>query len=340
MPTFSAEQVAEHASESSCWIIYNNKVYDVTTFVGDHPGGQDIVMQFAGTNVTNVMTDPTVHVHSDATHDLLNEYYIGDLLHSTDAPVPVTKPLVTTDEKEKFLDLRKPLFPQLWNATYSKKFYLEQVHRPRYVPYYVAYFSDPAMDVLSRTSWYMVPLIWIPFVVYQLWSSLQTGHNDFMVTGVSFSSGVFFWTLLEYCLHRFLFHLDDLLPDHPKALLVHFTLHGIHHHMPMDRLRLVMPPALTVLIGTPVIRLAHSVCMPKIAHGFVAGAFMGYILYDLIHYYLHHAQVFKIHFREMKRYHIAHHYKEYDSGFGITSKLWDYVFGTVLVMDEKKSKVL
>lgn len=62
----------------------------------------------------------------------------------------------------------------------------------------------------------------------------------------------------------------------------------------------------------------------------MAGAFFGYICYDMTHYYLHHAQVMEIHFKEMKRYHLAHHYKNFESGFGITSKLWDWIFGTVL----------
>lgn len=34
----------------------------------------------------------------------------------------------------------------------------------------------------------------------------------------------------------------------------------------------------------------------------------------------------------MKKYHLAHHYKNFDLGFGVTSKIWDYVFNTVLVV--------
>lgn len=50
-----------------------------------------------------------------------------------------------------------------------------------------------------------------------------------------FFFGNFFWTVLEYGMHRFLFHIDDILPDHPVFLTLHFLLHGIHHYMPMDR---------------------------------------------------------------------------------------------------------
>jgi 4-hydroxysphinganine ceramide fatty acyl 2-hydroxylase len=97
-----------------------------------------------------------------------------------------------------------------------------------------------------------------------------------------------------------------------------------------------MPPALTVILSVPVFKIAHWCFYPAMAYAFVGGAFIGYVCYDMIHYYLHHAQVFEIYFKELKRYHVAHHYKNFDSGFGITSKMWDYVFGTVLTYDTNK----
>lgn len=57
----------------------------------------------------------------------------------------------------------------------------------------------------------------------------------------------------------------------------------------------------------------------------MSGTYFGYICYDMVHYYLHHARVFEFHFKEMKTYHLAHHYKNYDNGYGITSKVWDRV---------------
>lgn len=44
--------------------------------------------------------------------------------------------------------------------------------------------------------------------------------------------------ILEYTMHRFLFHIDEHLPDHPAALTLHFLLHGIHHYIPVRPLRL------------------------------------------------------------------------------------------------------
>ncbi|KAI9248754.1 hypothetical protein BY458DRAFT_464804 [Sporodiniella umbellata] len=335
---FSREEVEKNCSEDSCWVIVQNKVYDVTSFLKDHPGGSEFILKFAGIDITEVLNDSNFHVHSEATFDVLAEYCIGQL-NPSESQKPVKphirdEPLNTKKPEQVFLDLKQPLFPQLWNATYSKEFYLEQVHRPRYTPYTVPYFSNPYMDLLSKTNWFIVPMLWLPFVAYQLMQSAQMSSKYTAMQGMAY--GVLFWTLLEYTLHRFLFHVDDLLPEHPIAFLLHFTLHGIHHHMPMDRLRLVMPPALTVIISIPVFKLAYTLFAPPLAHGFIGGAFFGYICYDMIHYYLHHAKVIQTYFGNLKRYHVAHHYKNFSSGFGVTSKLWDHVFGTVLYLEDKK----
>lgn len=54
-------------------------------------------------------------------------------------------------------------------------------------------------------------------------------------TAACFFLGNLVWTLLEYGMHRFLFHIDEVLPDRPVFLMLHFLLHGIHHYLPMDR---------------------------------------------------------------------------------------------------------
>jgi len=123
-----------------------------------------------------------------------------------------------------------------------------------------------------------------------------------------FFAGNIIWTILEYTLHRFLFHVDHYLPEANWALLLHFLLHGIHHYLPMDRLRLVMPPTLFLALETPFTNLAHLIFPKAVANGIIAGAFTFYILYDCMHYALHHTRLPQ-YMAEMKRYHLAHHYK-------------------------------
>lgn len=112
--------------------------------------------------------------------------------------------------------------------------------------------------MFTRTQWYVVPILWLPIAIYLgmrsvlgftlgplpafreqpalPWSALAYAPTSALgKTTASFLLGNVVWTLLEYGLHRFLFHIDEVLPDRPFFLMLHFLLHGIHHYLPMDR---------------------------------------------------------------------------------------------------------
>ena len=80
------------------------------------------------------------------------------------------------------------------------------------------------------------------------------------------------------------------LPDNRVGITAHFLLHGIHHYLPMDKLRLVMPPTLFIVLATPFWKLAHTLFYWDwyIATDVFCGGIFGYICYDLTHYFLHH----------------------------------------------------
>jgi 4-hydroxysphinganine ceramide fatty acyl 2-hydroxylase len=104
----------------------------------------------------------------------------------------------------------------------------------------------------------------------------------------------------------------------------------------MDKYRLVMPPALLVVLATPFWKLAHALFDDwYIGTGVFAGGFCGYIMYDLTHYFLHH-QNLPLWYKQLKKYHLQHHFLDYENGFGVTSRFWDRIFGTELV-DPKKA---
>lgn len=121
------------------------------------------------------------------------------------------------------------------------------------------------------------------------------------------------------------------LPDNRVGITLHFLLHGIHHYLPMDKLRLVMPPTLFVVLATPFYRLAHVLFAYNwyAATAVFCGGIFGYICYDLTHYFLHH-RTLPSYYRELKKYHLQHHFADYENGFGVTSRFWDKVFGTEL----------
>ncbi|KAI0694956.1 oxidoreductase [Cytidiella melzeri] len=363
---YTDEDVSAHSTSASCWVSRNGKVYDVTKFLDDHPGGDDLILKYAGKDIGSVMKDPEEHEHSESAYDMMDGFLVGRLgqgesVVSDDWVAPDDFHPEETDtakdyEKNQFLDLRQAMLPQLLSANFSKSYYLQQVHQPRHLSSSAPLFGPAYLEVFTKTAWYVIPTLWLPIAGYLLVRSLlqfTLGNQALPLFSVDpvaplklllttpiayvavaqalpcFFFGNLVWTFLEYTLHRFLFHLDFYLPDHPYAFAIHFTLHGIHHYLPMDQLRLVMPPALFAALSYPFTQLAHTLFPAAMANAIIAGAFTFYVLYDVMHYAMHHKRL-PAYMREVKKYHLAHHYKNFELGFGVTSKIWDIVFNTVL----------
>ncbi|KAF7761528.1 hypothetical protein Agabi119p4_9520 [Agaricus bisporus var. burnettii] len=357
---YTREDVQAHATGLSCWVSRKGKVYDITQFLPDHPGGDDVIEEYAGKDIDEIMQDKLSHEHSDSAYAMLDEYVIGrlgveDSIVRDDWEADDFHPEDTDSakdfEKNEFLDLRKPLLRQVWETNFSKAYYLQQVHQPRHLPYSARLFGPDILEMFTVTKWYVVPMFWGPITAYLLLRSLFqfTGPlptffenpalplsyistvpvASYFQVAACFLIGNIIWTILEYTMHRFLFHIDSLLPDTPTFITLHFLMHGIHHYMPMDQLRLVMPPLLFFTLQLPFTQLAYVLFPVAMANGIISGSFTFYILYDCMHYGLHHTKL-PAYMREMKKYHLAHHYKNFELGFGVTSKIWDVLFNTIL----------
>ncbi|KAG7882027.1 hypothetical protein KL905_000479 [Ogataea polymorpha] len=358
LPLVSRKQFEAHTTVKSCWVtLYNRNIYDVTNFLDEHPAGSELILEYAGKDITQILADPSSHTHSESVYEMLNdEMLIGYLAtpeeeeellskHQNMEVIPDTIDLtefgelpseqllsVRTDvdedyRKHKFLDLNKPLLIQVLTANWTKEFYLDQVHRPRHYGKGSAPLFGNFLEPLSVTPWYVVPLIWLPVNFYVFYIGF-VNQNKFLALAL-WALGLFVWTLIEYVMHRFLFHIDNYLPEHQLAFTVHFLLHGVHHYLPMDKKRLVMPPTLFIVLCYPFYKLVFAILPYYAACSGFAGGFLGYILYDCTHYILHHAKLPK-YLQDLKTYHLEHHYKNYELGFGVTSKFWDRVFGTLL----------
>jgi len=89
-------------------------------------------------------------------------------------------------------------------------------------------------------------------------SPLAIPASGYAQAAPCFALGVVIWTLLEYTLHRFLFHVDEWLPDHPAFLTLHFLLHGVHHYLPMDRYVPLLGPSRATLTPSFQLALGHA----------------------------------------------------------------------------------
>lgn len=303
---------------------FDGGLYDVTEFLEDHPGGGDIIREWAGQDITKVFNDPSSHKHSAFALNLLKKYRIDD-----------DKDDQKTEVKgKKFLDLDRPLISQMWNLKISKEDYLREVHLPRHLGRPARFFESDKLEIFTKTPWWFIPLFWGPILVgcgYVGGSQMMAkGWSREIVAGL-WLAGLFAWTILEYVFHRFLFHMTDLLPEHPVAFTVHFLFHGVHHFLPMDHYRLVMPPVMFSFFCTLVISLFSFIIPPSPLAILFSGTLAGYITYDMMHYFFHHGGNPPIkHVAMMKTYHMDHHYVNENLGFGVSTKIWDRVLDTEL----------
>ena len=145
----------------------------------------------------------------------------------------------------------------------------------------------------------------------------------------AFCAGRLAWWLVEYSLHRFLFHAQ---PASYWGITLHYSFHGCHHKHPNDRLRLVFPP----LFAAPLVFLFARLCRAAAAPGpaglhwgLFAGMLAGYVAYDVIHHFTHAAGPPAAWLAGVRRRHLGHHYKDCSRSFGVSSHLFDVVFGTL-----------
>ena len=236
--------------------------------------------------------------------------------------------------RDQFITLDTPIFTQFFTKRFTKELYLEQVHIPRQITYSARFFESDICEALTKTYWWMTPALWWPVAAVMMYFSTLPMYSK----GVIFVIGLFVWTIFEYVFHRFVFHSDDIIPDHPLFLMLHFFTHAVHHYFPFDPLRLAMPPALFIILATPTWFLFNVFVPTQENLCLFAGIFVGFAAYDVMHFYMHHgAEASSIpYIRKMRTYHAIHHYKEPNNGFGVTSKFWDHVFDTVIIPGSKK----
>jgi sterol desaturase/sphingolipid hydroxylase (fatty acid hydroxylase superfamily) len=189
-------------------------------------------------------------------------------------------------------------------------------------------FDNPILERLTRTH-ISVPitilmtiaagLLYVAFVYTD-----YTGLTPWFVVGLFFT-GFFSFTLLEYIAHRYLFHMK---PTTELKRKVQYALHGLHHEYPKDKDRLAMPPIMSFLLAI-IFYFVFSSLMGTKVFGFLPGFITGYCGYLFVHFIVHAYNPPKNFFKGLWLNHAIHHYKDNTQIFGVSSQLWDYVFGTI-----------
>ncbi|KAG9272016.1 fatty acid 2-hydroxylase [Astyanax mexicanus] len=358
---FTEKEVARHCSKESCWVLKGTRVYDVTGFLRMHPGGEALILRRSGKDISPELEGPP-HRHSENARRWMEQYYIGELDRDSteyyteklrkrgssqkqteeteeEEDTGISKCSKVDDEKD-LVDWNKPL---AWQVGHLGEKYDAWVHQPVDRP--IRLFGNDFFEANTKTSWYMVPAVWMPLVIYLSWycySLLAQGSTRVFLTSdysipihkycfpLIFLVGMFLWSFIEYCIHRFVFHMRP--PAHNYYLItLHFLLHGQHHKSPFDGSRLVFPPGIASIAIGAFYLILKQLLPEGLAVSLFVGGLCGYVVYDMIHYYLHYGSPRKgSYLYGLKAYHVKHHFEHQRAGFGITTTFWDHPFNTVI----------
>lgn len=191
-------------------------------------------------------------------------------------------------------------------------------------------FKNRFLESLTRTH------IAIPLVIFFVYSSgLLYWSITHTTLSATTSAGMFIlgslaFSWVEYMVHRYVFHMKTYTDLRAR---MQYIMHGVHHEFPKDKDRLAMPPLLSVTIST-VLLLVFKILLGDMVFSFLPGFLVGYAAYLSVHYMVHAYPPPKNFLKVLWINHSIHHYKDGEVVFGVSSPLWDYIYGT---MNEKRS---
>ncbi|XP_075045381.1 fatty acid 2-hydroxylase [Mixophyes fleayi] len=364
----TAAELRGQCSAGACWLLRGNKVYDVSGFVKLHPGGEGLLQDRAGTDIQRDLDGPP-HRHSENALRWLEQYYVGELeaAEQEDTAQQHLRERVKQYEPAKshpsstsgvqfktfnpetdLVDWEKPL---LWQVGHLREKYDEWVHQPVDRP--IRLFQSDFVEWCSKTAWYIVLSVWSPVVLYLTWyclSELSRGDTRLFASFTKdysipvpvfvffplFFIGMMVWSLMEYGIHRYIFHMNPPANNY-FLITLHFMLHGQHHKAPFDSSRLVFPPIPASFVIVPLYVILQILLPPVLGLSLFVGGLFGYVAYDMTHYYLHYGSPPKGSYLSwLKSYHVRHHFEHQKTGFGITSTIWDRPFNTLIPEDAIK----
>jgi len=188
--------------------------------------------------------------------------------------------------------------------------------------------SNGFLEILVRrfSHPWMPMALYLPIGALLVWFAQTSEPRSLVSTGLWVMGGVFLWSFVEYLLHRFVFHWTEV--KEPWRNLAS----GLHmqHHRTADTADLILaPPLVSMFFGTFIFGvfavLTWSLTRAALLE---TGLFIGYLAYEWVHFMSHRFKPKSAVGKYLKHYHLRHHFKDPHHSYGVTSPLWDYVFGS------------
>lgn len=191
-------------------------------------------------------------------------------------------------------------------------------------------FENKFLEKLTRTSIFSPIILHLSISSFLFWYGttkleINTGTAVIILVG-----GFIFWSFAEYNVHRFLYHTET---NSRFLFKLQHNAHGIHHQYPIDPTRLAMPPV-PGLILSGLFFLIFWLINTTYVFAFFPGFMLGYLIYISIHYAQHRIKSpIYAPWKALWKHHHVHHYINPYVAHGVSTRFWDFVFGT---MPEKR----
>ncbi|MEI2759156.1 MAG: sterol desaturase family protein [Bacteroidia bacterium] len=191
-------------------------------------------------------------------------------------------------------------------------------------------FQNRLLERLTRTTFYFPVVLYLVIgMVTSVYCYFSLSIHILTIIGL-FVTGVFIFTLVEYLIHRFVFHFKA---NTPRQHELKYKIHGVHHHYPKDKDRLAMPPLMSLTLAA-LFFLLYKWLFGNYGIALFSGFVSGYSIYLIIHYAVHRYRQPHNFLSILWKHHSLHHYRSDSSAFSVSNPMWDYIFGT---MPDKKS---
>ncbi len=153
-----------------------------------------------------------------------------------------------------------------------------------------------------------------PLAVAAVAWALGTGRAGWMGMAGAFAAGLFFWTALEYLMHRFAFH--------------GFAPHWEHHERPTEAKYILAPLGLSLPVAGGIFGVLWAAAGAGVAAAVLAGVLTGYLAYEAVHLRIHSQAAGGVLLRALRRNHYYHHFANDTKCYGVTSPLWDVILAS------------
>jgi sterol desaturase/sphingolipid hydroxylase (fatty acid hydroxylase superfamily) len=157
-------------------------------------------------------------------------------------------------------------------------------------------------------------------------AAVYSGGVSFFQTAVLFLVGLLIWGLYEYAVHRWVLHR---VPGANGIDLPGNRTHLKHHADPLslERLNVQLSESLPVSVVYCLVAYAATGSWQSMTYLYT-GLMAGYFFYEYLDFQAHHGMSRSRVIRYFRKYHLMHHHYDAKVRYGVTSPLFDYIFGT------------